>query len=105
MTLSTAKSKQLIHLNASPAEIRQMMHGFGDSSKPLLESARIIEEVVLQQMRTVVKRACEIAERRATSKKNIVNGEDILFLLRKNKIKLQRLLRYLGKRTLIWNNN
>lgn len=76
-------------------EIRQMMHGFGDSSKPLLESARIIEEVVLQQMRTVVKRACEIAERRATSKKNIVNGEDILFLLRKNKIKLQRLLRYL----------
>lgn len=74
-----------------------MMHGFGDSSEPLLESAKIIEDVVLQQMKTIVKRACEIADRRAGSKKNnIVNGEDLIFLLRKNKVKLQRLLKYLG---------
>lgn len=77
-------------------DIRQMMHGFGDSSEPLLESAKIIEDVVLQQMKTIVKRACEIADRRAGSKKNnIINGEDLIFLLRKNKIKLQRLLKYL----------
>lgn len=74
-----------------------MMHGFGDSSEPLLESAKIIEDVVLQQMKTIVKKACEIADRRAGSKKsNIINGEDLIFLLRKDKAKLQRLLRYLG---------
>jgi transcription initiation protein SPT3 len=75
-----------------------MMHGFGDSSEPLLESAKIIQDIVLQQMRAIVRRACEIADRRANSKKNnIINGEDILFLLRKNKMKLRRLIKYLGK--------
>jgi len=75
-----------------------MMHGFGDSSEPLLESAKIIQDVVLQQMRTIVRRACEIADKRSNLKKNnVVNGEDIIFLLRKNKTKLQRLIKYLGK--------
>jgi len=81
-------------------EIRQMMHGFGDSSEPLFESAKIIEDVVLQQMKIIVRRACEIADRRANSKKsNIINGEDLLFLLRKDKIRLQRIVKYLGKLT------
>lgn len=81
-------------------EIRQMMHGFGDSSEPLFESAKIIEDVVLQQVKAIVRRACEIADRRAGSKKsNIINGEDLLFLLRKDKIKLQRIMKYLGKYT------
>lgn len=75
-----------------------MMHGFGDSSEPLLESAKIIETVVLQQMKTIIRRACEIADRRVGSKKsNIINGEDLLFLLRKDKTKLQRIVKYLGK--------
>ncbi|XP_017753772.1 PREDICTED: transcription initiation protein SPT3 homolog [Eufriesea mexicana] len=77
-------------------EIRQMMHGFGDSSEPLIESAKIVEEVVLQQMRTIIKKACEVSERRGNSKKGIcICAEDLIFLLRKNKVKLQRLLRYL----------
>ncbi|EFN82796.1 Transcription initiation protein SPT3-like protein [Harpegnathos saltator] len=72
------------------------MHGFGDSSEPLFESAKIIEEVVLQQMRAIVKRSCEIADRRASStKSNILSGEDLLFLLRRDKVKLRRLVRYL----------
>lgn len=74
-----------------------MMHGFGDSSEPLDGSVKIIEDVVLQQMRAIVRKACEIADRRAGSKKtNIIQGEDLLFLLRKDKIKLQRLVKYLG---------
>lgn len=75
-----------------------MMHGFGDSSEPLIESAKIVEEVVLQQMRTIIKKACEVSERRGNSKKNTcVSAEDLIFLLRKNKVKLQRLIKYLGK--------
>lgn len=75
-----------------------MMHGFGDSSEPLIESAKIIEEVVLQQMRTIIRKACEISERRGNFKKTVcISAEDLIFLLRKNKVKLQRLLKYLGK--------
>ena len=78
------------------AEIRQMMHGFGDSSEPLIESAKIIEEVVLQQMRTIIKNACEVSDRRGNSKKGtVISTEDFIFLLRKDKVKLQRLIRYL----------
>ncbi|XP_076677647.1 transcription initiation protein Spt3 [Andrena cerasifolii] len=78
------------------AEIRQMMHGFGDSSEPLIESAKIVEEVVLQQMRTIIKNACEVSDRRGTSKKGtVISAEDFIFLLRNDKVKLQRLIRYL----------
>lgn len=74
------------------------MHGFGDSSEPLLESAKVVEDIVLQQMRVIVRRACEIADRRASTKKStIISGEDFLFLLRKDKAKLRRLIKYLGK--------
>ncbi|XP_058796211.1 transcription initiation protein SPT3 homolog [Phymastichus coffea] len=74
------------------AEIRQMMHGFGDHSEPLLETAKIIEEVVLNQMRAIVKKACEVADMRES---HFVSSEDFLFLLRKDKVKLQRLVNYL----------
>ncbi|KZC10536.1 PREDICTED: transcription initiation protein SPT3 homolog [Dufourea novaeangliae] len=78
------------------AEIRQMMHGFGDSSEPLMESAKIVEEVVLQQMRTIVRKASEISERQENSKKaTCISAEDLIFLLRKDKVKLQRLMKYL----------
>lgn len=81
-------------------DIRQMMHGFGDSSEPLFESAKIIEDVVLQQMKAIIRKAWEIADRRASQyskKSNIINAEDLIFLLRKDKLKLQRLLKYLGE--------
>ncbi|XP_012058956.1 PREDICTED: transcription initiation protein SPT3 homolog [Atta cephalotes] len=94
--LSTAENELGVVIAHSDEEIRQMMHGFGDSSEPLFESAKIIEDVVLQQMKIIVRRACEIADRRANSKKsNIINGEDLLFLLRKDKIRLQRIVKYL----------
>ncbi|OAD59295.1 Transcription initiation protein SPT3 like protein [Eufriesea mexicana] len=70
-------------------EIRQMMHGFGDSSEPLIESAKIVEEVVLQQMRTIIKKACEVSERRGNSKKGIcICAEDLIFLLQLKEFKL-----------------
>lgn len=72
------------------------MHGFGDHSEPLMESAKIIEEVVLNQMRAIVKKACEVADMRES---HFISTEDFLFLLRKDKVKLQRLINYLSKIT------
>ena len=69
-----------------------MMFGFGDCAEPLLESAKIIEDVVHRQMRAIVYKACEVADRRNSK---IVTEDDFVFLLRGNKIKLRRLLKYL----------
>lgn len=71
-----------------------MMHGFGDDSEPMIESAKIIEDVVLNQMRAIIYEACKIAEMRDSL---VVCAEEFLFLLRKDKIKLQRLVNYLSK--------
>ncbi|XP_051157286.1 transcription initiation protein SPT3 homolog [Leptopilina boulardi] len=73
-------------------EIQQMMHGFGDCSEPLIDSARIVEDIVLRQMRSIVKDAFEVAKQRGS---NTVNAEDFIFLLRKDTVKLQRLIKYL----------
>lgn len=71
-----------------------MMHGFGDSSQPLIESAAMINDIVQRQMKAFVYEACKIADKRQS---NIVEDEDFLFLLRRDKVKLQRLLKYLRK--------
>lgn len=68
------------------------MYGFGDCPEPLVESAKIIEDVIHRQMRSLVYKACEVAERRNSK---VVTDEDFIFLLRSNKIKLRRLLKYL----------
>ncbi|XP_033220470.1 transcription initiation protein SPT3 homolog isoform X2 [Belonocnema kinseyi] len=74
-----------------------MMHGFGDCSEPLVESARIIEDMVLRQMRSIVQEACKIADRRGSS---MVDIEDFIFLLRRDKVKMHRLLKYLDLKEL-----
>lgn len=71
-----------------------MMYGFGDCAEPLIESARLINDVVHREMKSLVYSACEIADERDS---NIIDDCDILFLLRRDKIKLQRLVKYLGK--------
>ncbi|KAK3583908.1 hypothetical protein CHS0354_033685 [Potamilus streckersoni] len=73
-------------------EIQQMMHGLGDCHKPLHESAVLIEEIVHQQMTALLYKVAEIAVARNS---RFIGLEDILFLMRKDKIKLRRLLRLL----------
>ncbi|KAL1487289.1 hypothetical protein MTO96_008073 [Rhipicephalus appendiculatus] len=78
-------------------EIRGMMHGFGDSSEPLLESVKLVEDIVTQQIKCVFHRAAEVAMLRGSK---AVAIEDILFLMRKDKFKLGRLVRYLELKSL-----
>lgn len=73
-------------------EIRGMMHGFGDSREPLPESVKLVEDIVTQQIKCVFYRAAEVATLRGSKSVAI---EDILFLMRKDKVKLSRLVRYL----------
>ncbi|XP_033611635.1 transcription initiation protein SPT3 homolog [Cryptotermes secundus] len=75
------------------AEIQSMMYGFGDARSPLLESANLIETVVQQQQWAIVSQAADVAALRGAK---CIGPEDILFLLRKDRIKTHRLLKYLG---------
>lgn len=69
-----------------------MMYGFGDCSKPLLESAQLVEEIVHQQMNSMLIQSAEIATTRGA---RFIGCEDLLFMMRKDKIKLKRILKYL----------
>ncbi|XP_022252636.1 transcription initiation protein SPT3 homolog isoform X2 [Limulus polyphemus] len=72
-------------------------HGFGDSRKPLLESAQLIEEIVRQQLNLLLFQSGENASLRGA---RFIGLEDVLFLLRKDKVKLSRVIKYLNLKDL-----
>ncbi|XP_050715093.1 transcription initiation protein SPT3 homolog isoform X2 [Eriocheir sinensis] len=78
-------------------DIQLMMHGFGDCRKPLRETAAVIESIVHQQMTVFLHQATDIAEQRG---QRVVGPEDILFVMRRDPLKLQRLVHYMGVRDL-----
>ncbi|XP_073254978.1 transcription initiation protein SPT3 homolog isoform X1 [Porites lutea] len=75
------------------SEILNMMYAFGDSRKPSTQSATLIEEIVHSQMASLVVRAAEVTNMRGG---RFMSVEDIIFLMRKDKEKLRRLIRYLN---------
>ncbi|KAL9969595.1 hypothetical protein ACROYT_G021827 [Oculina patagonica] len=75
------------------SEILNMMYAFGDSRKPSTESASLIEEIVHSQMASMVVRAADVTNMRGG---RFMSVEDIIFLMRKDKEKLKRLIKYLN---------
>ncbi|XP_068698842.1 transcription initiation protein SPT3 homolog isoform X1 [Montipora capricornis] len=75
------------------SEILSMMYAFGDARKPSSESATLIEQIVHSQMSNMVVRAAEVTNMRGG---RFMSVEDIIFLLRKDKEKLKRLIRFLN---------
>lgn len=69
-------------------EISNMMHGFGDNPNPNAATVVLVENIVLQQLRSMLQEANAL---RGT--KTITNYE-IIYLMRKNIIKLRRLHDY-----------
>ncbi|KAK6628822.1 hypothetical protein RUM43_002638 [Polyplax serrata] len=76
-------------------EIQLMMHGFGDVPEPLLASAQLIENILLQQMGYLWRSALNVAQMQESNKPTI---ENFVFLLRKDPIRLKRFIRYLQKK-------
>ncbi|XP_059487305.1 transcription initiation protein SPT3 homolog [Neocloeon triangulifer] len=73
-------------------EIQRMMYASGDSRSPLLETAHLIEEVVHKQMVLLLQKAQEVAELREAK---YIRPEDMLFLMRKDRYKLRRAIKFL----------
>jgi len=69
--------------------ICMMMYGFGDSHEPNPETVRLVENILQSQLKTIVNEAMKKGEGN-----KVVRGEDLVFLLRHNKCKMQRFVRY-----------
>ena len=72
-----------------------MMHGYGDSPKPLDETMDLMEDMVIDYMSDIVQEAMVLhakkTEHRHYSQGNqTIDATDILFLIRKDKAKVDR---------------
>lgn len=74
-------------------EIRSMMFAFGDAPDPSEKSAELIEEVTEDQMNRIVFKAYELAADRGSKS---IGMEEAIFLLRRQPVKVQRLIKYLS---------
>ncbi|KAM4591225.1 transcription initiation protein SPT3 homolog isoform 1-T1 [Odontesthes bonariensis] len=73
-------------------ELQSMMFALGDARRPLQETAALVEDIVHAQLITMLHQACEGAALRGS---RVISAEDILFLMRRDKRKMGRLLKYL----------
>lgn len=76
------------------------MFGFGDSHIPNPDTVSLVENITLNQMRLIVEEAikvqtiCSDPEAPPEDKKTL-SGEELVFLMRKDKYKMRRFLKYL----------
>ncbi|XP_060045892.1 transcription initiation protein SPT3 homolog isoform X1 [Erinaceus europaeus] len=74
------------------AELQSMMFSLGDARRPLHETTVLVEDVVHTQLVNLLQQAAEVSQLRGA---RIISSEDLLFLMRKDKKKLRRLLKYM----------
>uniref|UniRef100_A0A1A7X7Z3 Suppressor of Ty 3 homolog n=1 Tax=Iconisemion striatum TaxID=60296 RepID=A0A1A7X7Z3_9TELE len=73
-------------------ELQSMMFALGDTRRALYETAALVEDIVHTQLINMLHQACEGAALRGS---RVISAEDILFLMRRDKRKLGRLVKYL----------
>ncbi|XP_062072905.1 transcription initiation protein SPT3 homolog [Lepus europaeus] len=86
---STGKSISFV------AEIMSMMFSLGDARRPVHETVVLVEDVVRTQLINLLRQAAEVSQLRGA---RVISPEDLLFLMRKDKKKLRRLLKYMFMR-------
>ncbi|XP_060641458.2 transcription initiation protein SPT3 homolog isoform X1 [Anolis sagrei] len=73
-------------------ELQSMMFSLGDARRPLHESAVLVEDIVHTQLINLLQQASEVSQMRGA---RVISAEDLIFLMRKDKKKLKRLLKYM----------
>lgn len=74
-------------------EIQAMLSAHGDSSRSRLDTAIVLQSVVRSQMREILSAAANVARTRVS---NQIQLEDLLFTMRSDPIRVQRLIKYLS---------
>ncbi|KAM3606943.1 uncharacterized protein V6R79_026186 [Siganus canaliculatus] len=90
-TASSSKDRPVSRTSFVP-ELQSMMFALGDARRPLHETAALVEDIVHTQLIALLHQACEGAALRGS---RVISAEDILFLMRRDKGKVARLLKYL----------
>ncbi|XP_047524253.1 transcription initiation protein SPT3 homolog [Pieris napi] len=72
-------------------EISNMMHGCGDNPNPNAATVVLVESIVLQQLRSMLQEALNHSIMRGAKS---ISNFDIIYLMRKNPVKLKRLHDY-----------
>lgn len=72
-------------------ELRTMMYGFGDAAAPRADSVKLMEELTLIYLEQVVSKTTEVARSYRRERPDVT---DVMFVIRKDRRKLQR-VRYL----------
>ena len=86
---STGPNKLLFGLS----DTQHMMFAFGDSRRPNIETAKIVESFVLAQVTEIVHETVKASHLRGFK---MIQLESIVFLMRGSPLKIQRLIRYLS---------
>ncbi|XP_071999836.1 transcription initiation protein SPT3 homolog isoform X2 [Engystomops pustulosus] len=73
-------------------ELQSMMFSLGDARRPLLETAVLVEDIVHTQLINLLQQAADVSQMRGA---RVISAEDLLFLMRRDKKKLKRLLKYM----------
>ncbi|XP_067401043.1 transcription initiation protein SPT3 homolog isoform X1 [Emydura macquarii macquarii] len=73
-------------------ELQSMMFSLGDARRPLHETAVLVEDIIHTQLINLLQQAAEVSQLRGA---RVISAEDLLFLMRKDKKKLRRLLKYM----------
>ncbi|XP_068136263.1 transcription initiation protein SPT3 homolog isoform X4 [Hyperolius riggenbachi] len=73
-------------------ELQSMMFSLGDARRPLHETAVLVEDIVHTQLINLLQQAAEVSQMRGA---RVISAEDLLFLMRRDKKKLKRLLKYM----------
>lgn len=72
-------------------EISNMMHGFGDNPNPNAATVVLVESIVQQQLKFMIQEAHQLCNLRCGK---WITNYDIIYLMRKNIVKLKRLHDY-----------
>jgi len=88
------------------SDTQQMMYAFGDTRRPNAETAKIMESVVLAQVTDIIHESVSVAIAKQGEEKSTWNLtlEDIIFIMRHNPVKVQRMIKYLKTREFIKKN-
>lgn len=104
--MSTKPNLRAVSSGYSPAsgaqwkflgDIESIMWAMGDCRRPLQQSAKLIEDAMSRSVRLLMAEAQSVAESRGES---WLGAEDLLFVLRKDRPTLLRLIRHMKIRDL-----
>jgi hypothetical protein len=83
-------------------EIQAMLQAHGDSRRPRLDTAIVVQKIVRSQMRETLEKSANVARSRIS---NQIELEDVIFTMRSDPVRVQRLIKYLSVKDMASNTN